>query len=207
METKKEKVSYCIGAEAGRNIGSQFDELDFLQLVAGFKDGIEKKPLALPPHEMNEIQEKLREEVVKQRQRHIEQLAAKNKDEGEQFLLRNHRNPDVKVLPSGLQYEVLVSGTGRSPKSYEKVLARYKGSLLNGAVFDQTLDSDPPRAFVVAETIPGWSEAIQMMRVGDKWRVFVPSYLAYREHGRPGTMIEPNMVLIFEIELVDILEN
>ena len=127
-----------------------------------------------------------------------------NKKAGEEFLSINKDRAGVVELPSGLQYQVLKQGTGAKPKATDKVKCHYHGTLINGTVFDSSVERGQPAVFGVNQVIPGWVEALQLMPVGSKWRLFIPSNLAYGEHGA-GEMIEPNSTLIFDVELLDII--
>jgi FKBP-type peptidyl-prolyl cis-trans isomerase FklB len=128
--------------------------------------------------------------------------AAKNKKEGEAFLAANKTKEGVKTLPSGLQYKVLKNGTGKTPKATDSVKAHYAGTLLNGTEFDSSIKRGEPTVFPVNGVIPGWIEALQLMKTGSKWQLFIPSELAYGERGQQS--IPPNSVLIFEVELIGI---
>ena len=130
-------------------------------------------------------------------------LGDKNKKEGEAFLAANKSKDGVKTLPSGLQYKVIKSGTGATPGPTDVVQAHYKGTLLDGTVFDSSYDRGKPETFPVNGVIPGWTEALQLMKVGDKWELFVPANLAYKETGA-GSDIGPNAVLLFDVELLDV---
>ena len=126
-----------------------------------------------------------------------------NKKKGEEFLAENKKKPDVKTTASGLQYVVLKEGTGKKPELNDSVLCHYHGTLIDGTVFDSSVDRGTPISFPVRGVIPGWTEALQLMKEGSKWRVFIPSDLAYKQRGAPPT-IGPNETLIFEIELLQV---
>ena len=128
-----------------------------------------------------------------------------NKKAGEEFLSINKGRAGVVTLPSGLQYQVLQQGNGEKPKATDKVKCHYHGTLINGTVFDSSVERGTPAVFGVNQVIPGWVEALQLMPVGSKWRLFIPSNLAYGENGA-GEMIEPNSTLIFDVELLDIVK-
>ena len=128
-----------------------------------------------------------------------------NKKAGEEFLNINRHKAGVVELPSGLQYEVLKNGTGAKPTANDKVKCHYHGTLINGTVFDSSVQRGEPAVFGVSQVIPGWVEALQLMPVGSKWRLFIPSNLAYGENGA-GNLIEPNSTLIFDVELLDIVK-
>jgi FKBP-type peptidyl-prolyl cis-trans isomerase FklB len=131
------------------------------------------------------------------------EVAKKNRAEGEAFLAENKKKEGVKTLPSGLQYKVIKAGTGKKPKSTDTVTVHYRGALINGAEFDSSFKRGQPATFLVSKVIPGWTEALQLMEVGAKWQLFIPSSLAYGEQGA-GSDIGPNATLIFEVELVSI---
>ena len=131
------------------------------------------------------------------------QQAAENLKAGEAFLAENKKRPEVVALPSGLQYEILEAGTGPSPKNFHNVTCHYHGTLIDGTVFDSSVDRGEPISFPVDGVIPGWTEALQLMKEGDKWKIFIPSNLAYGEHGA-GEKIAPNSTLVFEVELLSI---
>lgn len=203
METNREKVSYCIGLEAGRNIKGQFGDIDQDLLKKGFNDAVAERTPALKQEEIKQILQALQKQVQAQQKAFIEQMSAKNKQEGEEFLQDNREQEGVVQLSSGLQYKVLKSGQGRSPTLYDTVVVHYRGTLLNGTVFDSTYERQEPVEFPVNRVIPGWSEALKLMKTGDKWEVFIPAYLAYGETGY-GPQIEPNATLVFEMELIRI---
>jgi len=203
MKSNREKVSYCIGLEAGKNIKGQFKDIDDELLKKGFSDALSDKTPALERDEINKILQALQKQVQEQQRVFVEELATKNKEEGEKFLKKNKKEEGVKALPSGLQYKVLQAGNGENPSMHDEVTVHYRGTLINGAVFDSTYERDQPQQFPVARVIPGWSEALKLMKVGDKWQLFIPSYLAYGETGY-GPQIEPNSTLIFEMELLKI---
>lgn len=203
MESNREKVSYCIGLEAGKNIKGQFKDIDQELLKKGFEHAIAEKNPELERDEIKEILTALQKQVQQQQKAFIEQVATKNKEEGEAFLKENADKEGVKVLSSGLQYKILESGSGETPSMHDEVSMHYRGTLINGTVFDSTYEREKPQDFPVSRVIPGWTEALKMMRVGDKWQVFIPSYLAYGETGY-GPQIEPNATLIFEMELIKI---
>lgn len=194
-----DKVSYALGLSIGnnfRNTGIKDLQLeDFMQGLSAVMSGT--KP-AISYEEAKQVIDayfmKLREEKM--------QL---NKAAGEEFLYINQHKAGVVTLPSGLQYEVLRKGTGPKPKASDKVKCHYHGTLINGTVFDSSVQRGKPAVFGVSQVIPGWVEALQLMPVGSRWRLFIPSKLAYGEQGA-GEMIEPNSTLIFDVELLDIVK-
>lgn len=202
LKSQKEKVSYIIGMEIGSNLKKQLADVDSTILAKGIQDALtDRKPLLTE----KEIQETMaafqKEMMVKQTE-----VAKKNKAEGEAFLSENKKKEGVKALPSGLQYKVIKTGTGKKPKSNDTVTVHYRGTLINGAEFDSSYKRGQPVSFQVSGVIPGWTEALQLMEVGAKWQLFIPSNLAYGEQGA-GRDIGPNATLIFEVELVSIQEK
>ena len=156
---------------------------------------------ATPSITYDEAKQVINEYLVKLQQEKLEI----NKKAGEEFLNINRHKAGVVELPSGLQYEVLKQGTGVKPALTDKVKCHYHGTLINGTVFDSSVDRGEPAVFGVNQVIPGWVEALQLMQVGAKWRLFIPSLLAYGEHGA-GQVIEPNSTLVFDAELLDIVK-
>ncbi len=205
MESNREKVSYCIGLETGRNVCNQFKDIDLELLKKGFGDAVSQRTPALTHEEINHILQALQQQIQQQQKEFILQVAEKNRKEGEVFLQENKEKEGVVSLPSGLQYKVLSSGTGTSPTLYDTVNVHYRGEFIDGTVFDSSYERGSPTQFPVNRVISGWSEALKLMKVGDKWQLFIPSYLAYGETGF-GPHIEPNMVLIFEMELLEIVK-
>lgn len=203
METHQEKTSYCIGFETGRNLIAQFADMDLSLLIQGFTDGVQMFPSKIPSEEIKSILGSLKQHVQDQQRQFLITLAEENKKQAETFLAANKRKEGITACASGLQYEVLSAGSGPKPQLLDTVTVHYQGSFLDGKVFDSSYTRGKPQALAINRTIPGWAEALQMMPVGSKWRLFVPPYLAYGEMGRPG-QIPPNAILVFEVELIGI---
>lgn len=194
-----DKVSYALGLSMGNNFQSTgIKDLQIDDFTQGMKDVLNNAKTAISYDEarriINDYFAKLQTE-----KREL------NKKAGEEFLRINKEKAGVITRPSGLQYEILQKGTGQIPTSTCKVKCHYQGTLINGTVFDSSIQRGTPAVFGVNQVIPGWQEALQMMPVGSKWRLFIPSELAYGEHGA-GDSIEPNSTLIFDIELLDIVK-
>ena len=203
MDSTKEKVSYCIGLETGKSLRQQFSDMDLKLLIQGFQDAIDEKVPRLPEEEIRKVMQALKAQIETQQRQFVAKMAEENKKAGESFLVENKQKDGVVSLPSGLQYKVLHQGTGPSPTTLDVVQTHYKGYFLDGKVFDSSYERGKPQVFPVNRVIPGWSEALKLMKVGDKWQIFIPSYLAYGEMGF-GNEIGPNMTLVFEMELLGI---
>lgn len=206
LKTGKEKASYCLGLDAGNSIKMQFNDIDLNLLLQGFQDALHQNAPKVTQKEFQATMSALQEQVQQQQKAYIAQLAQSNKRTAEEFLTKNKAQPNVTTLTSGLQYEVLESGSGASPTLTDIVSVHYKGTFIDGTVFDSSYERNKPQVFPVNRVIAGWSEVLQLMKVGDKWKVFIPPYLAYGEAGFPPH-IEPNTLLIFEMELLSINEN
>lgn len=198
LKDKREKVSYIMGMNVGQMLKNEAVELDLQTVLRGIQDGYNGVKPTMSPEEIQKI---VQEYQAEQSQK-IQSLAQTNAEEGQAFLEKNKQQPDVVALPSGLQYKVLKRGDGPSPTATDTVTVRYKGTFINGKVFDATAEGGEPVTFRVDQVIPGWQEALPLMKVGDKWELYVPSNLAYGPQGmRP---IGPNTTLIFTIELLGI---
>ena len=205
-KTNTEKVSYGIGWNIGSNLVSQDLGVDFELVKKGFADALAKADQKVSDEDIQAAMVAFQEELQKKMVAKREADAAKNAKDGPEFLAKNGKRPEVKTTESGLQYEVLKAGDGASPKATDTVTAHYHGTLLDGTVFDSSVDRGEPLSIPVNRVIPGWTEALQLMKVGDKWKLFIPAELAYGEHGS-GPTIGPNAALIFEVELLSIPEN
>lgn len=209
LETKKQEMAYAVGSQ----VGNDFAQLETLNLsekkqlkafLQGFSDTILEKPLLLADEEIQQRIVAFRTEQKEvARKRYEGSPAYANLKEGEAFLEKNQKKEGVKVTESGLQYEVIKEGSGPSPKGNDTVSVHYEGKLIDGTVFDSSIKRGEPTQFTVRTVIRGWQEALGMMKKGSKYRLYIPSYLAYGERGASGH-IPPNSVLIFEVELLDI---
>lgn len=205
MKTTKEKVSYCIGLETGKNLKMQFADMDITCLTQGFHDALKEMPPQLAKEEIQNILVALKNQIETQQRQHFTRMSDENKKRGEAFLAENKTKEGVVTLPSGLQYKVVTEGPGSGPHPtlLDVVKIHYRGSFIDGRVFDSSYQRGQPVSFPLNRVITGWSEVLQQMHVGDKWQVFIPSYLAYAEAGY-GQEIGPNSTLVFEIELLGI---
>lgn len=203
LKTPAEKLGYSLGSDIGKSFKKNEMDIDKNAFVQGFLDGLaDSKPL-LTPEETRSIQQSAIMDMRKKLSEKRQVASAQNKKEGDAFLAENAKKEGVIKTPSGLQYEILTKGSGPIPKDTDRVQVNYSGKLLDGTEFDSSYQRGKPSTFAVKGVIPGWTEALLMMPVGSKWRIVVPSELAYKEHGA-GQKIGPNATLVFEIELVAI---
>jgi FKBP-type peptidyl-prolyl cis-trans isomerase FklB len=201
--SKKDKISYSIGMDIGTSLKRQDIDLNADELAAGLRDALSGGKPKLTEDEVHKILTEFQQELQAKAQERSQQLAEKNKKEGEAFLAANKKKPGVKTLPSGLQYKVITDGKGPIPKATDTVTTNYKGTLVDGTEFDSSYKRGEPATFPVNGVIKGWTEALQLMKVGSKWELYVPSDLAYGPRGA-GQMIGPNSTLVFEVELLSI---
>lgn len=204
LKTQKDKVSYSIGLDIGRNLKDQSIEIDPKLLSQGIQDAISGKHL-LTDEEIQKVMSTFREEMQAKAAAQAKVVGDKNLKEGDAFLAENKKKKGVVTLPSGLQYKILTAGTGKKPKATDTVTTNYKGTLIDGTEFDSSYKRGEPASFPVEGVIPGWTEALQLMPVGSKWQLVVPPSLAYGPRGA-GQAIGPNATLIFEVELLSIQE-
>ena len=182
---------------ASNLMNSGLRQLDVASFVEAFTEIMNNTTPSMSPQEANRV---IQDYFSKQQ----DEMLSKNLEAGKAFLAENSKKENVISLPSGLQYEVLVEGSGAKPRATDKVRCHYHGTLLNGAVFDSSVQRGQPAEFGVNQVIKGWVEALQLMSVGSKWRLFIPSDLAYGQQGAGGS-IEPNSTLIFDVELLEIV--
>src|SRR5213592_1004518 len=197
LKDQKDKVSYSIGMQIGFNLGRQKVDVNPDILAAGIKDAISGKP-QLTPDQVKDIMAQF-EKDMEQKQKEV---GEKNKTEGAKYLEENKKKAGVKTTASGLQYKVVKDGTGAQPKATDMVTVNYRGTLVDGTEFDSSYKRGQPATFPVNGVIKGWTEALQLMKVGSKYQVVVPSSLAYGERS-VSPEIGPNATLIFEVELLD----
>lgn len=203
LKSQKDKVSYIIGLNIGTNFKQQFVEIDTDLLLKGIKDALAGTTPLIGEKEAQEIMQAFQKEMIAKQTERAKQVGEKNKKDGEAFLAGNKKKEGVKTLASGLQYKILKEGTGKNPKATDTVVVHYRGTLINGKEFDSSYKRGEPITFAVGGVIPGWVEALQLMKVGAKWQLFIPSKLAYGEADRSAD-IGPNSTLIFEVELLKI---
>ncbi len=192
-----DKLSYALGMSMASNLmNSGLKQLDVESFVQAFTGVMNQTNPSMSPQEANQVIQ----DFFSQKQ---DDMLTRNLEAGQAFLAANRIKENVVSLPSGLQYEILTDGNGVKPKATDKVKCHYHGTLIDGTVFDSSLQRGQPAVFGVSQVIRGWVEALQLMSVGSKWRLFIPSNLAYGEQGA-GNSIEPNSALIFDVELLGI---
>lgn len=202
-ETETEKFSYSIGVDIGKSLETIKDDIDMAALNQGLDDVLSEKEVLLDDTARREIQmtvaQKLRDKHMKKQAEEAKTAVA----DGQKFLAENGKKSGVTTTASGLQYEVLKAAEGAKPSATDTVTVHYKGTLLNGETFDSSYERKEPTSFRLDQVIPGWTEGLQLMNVGSKFRFAIPASLAYGEQGAGGK-IGPNQTLIFEVELLDI---
>ena len=211
LETDKEQVSYMIGMEMGKSLKPIKDEVDLKIVHQAMQDVVNDKKLLLNDEQMAKVmqtfsakmQAKQQEEMVKKQAEMAEQ-GKKNVELEKTFLTANGKKPGVVTTASGLQYQIITQGTGPKPKVDDRVSVHYAGTLLDGTEFDSSYKRNEPAQFVLGSVVPGWKEALQLMPVGSKYKLWIPSKLGYGESGTPGGPIPPNSTLVFEVELLQI---
>ena len=203
LKGDKEKLSYSIGMDIGGNLKRQSVEVDPDLLAKGIKDSYGGGKTILTEDEARKTIADFQKTLMAKQAETMQKLSEKNKADGEKFLAENAKKEGVKTLPSGLQYKEIVPGTGKSPNATDTVTTHYKGTLIDGTEFDSSYKRGQPATFQVSGVIPGWTEALQRMKAGAKWQLFVPPNLAYGEKGA-GQVIGPNATLIFEVELISV---
>ncbi|KAA3438442.1 FKBP-type peptidyl-prolyl cis-trans isomerase [Rufibacter hautae] len=197
------RISYIIGRDMAANFAKQGIEVEPEALLFGLKEAISGNPSKLDQNEVQQAMMQLQEQMQEKQQGMAGASGEQNKKEGEAFLEANKVKEGVHSLPSGLQYQVLESGSGKTPTRNSNVTTHYHGTLIDGTVFDSSYERGEPASFPVSGVIAGWTEALQLMKEGDKWRLFIPSNLAYGTRGAGGD-IGPNATLIFDVELITV---
>lgn len=206
LTTEKEKVSYSMGVDIGKRLKQQSIDFDPDLFAKGLKDVYGGGETLLTDQEIKETLTTFQKTLIAKQTEMRKQQGEKNKSEGDAFLAGNKKKVGVITLPSGLQYTVIEEGTGKTPKATDTVVTNYRGTLIDGTEFDSSYKRGKPATFPVNGVIKGWTEALQLMKEGAKWKLFIPSDLAYGERGA-GNSIGPNATLIFDIELISVKEE
>lgn len=200
LSTNEAKASYGVGLQMGQQLANVFNGLSLEAAIAGITDSFSGKGPQIPGEEINEAFQVIQAQVEAEKAEQAKQFAG----EGEAFLAENAKRDEVVVLESGLQYEVITAGEGDTPSAESVVSTHYRGTLIDGKQFDSSYDRGEPAQFPVGGVIAGWTEALQQMKVGSKWKLYIPYHLAYGEAGAGGD-IGPYQALVFDIELLEIV--
>jgi len=202
-ESVIDRASYGIGYNLGKGLSEQKIEAQLELVLAGVRDGFGDAAPLLTVEEMQAALNELQQQVQARQAQLQQEQGEMNKQQGESFLATNAERPEVQSTASGLQYEILTAGDGAKPTASDTVTVHYRGTLIDGTVFDSSYDRGEPATFPLNRVIAGWTEGLQLMPVGSKWKLFLPSHLGYGEQGAGGD-IGPNAALIFEVELLSI---
>jgi FKBP-type peptidyl-prolyl cis-trans isomerase len=205
INSRKDKLSYAFGMDLARDLKRQRNDLNVNLLVRALTDSLSDKATLMTEEEVTATLTTFQRERKQDLEHAKSMLSEKNKKAGQEFFAQNLRTDGIVTLPSGLQYKVLKQGNGKKPNLDDKVVCNYRGTLLDGKEFDSSYKKKQPATLPVKGLIKGWSEALQLMPVGSKWQLFIPSQLAYGERVVGG--IAPNAMLIFEVELISIVEK
>lgn len=203
LKDSKDKVSYSIGLNIAKSMKQEGLDINPDALAAAMKDVFAGAKPQLSEEEVQAVMQEFQKDMMAKRAKGQQEGLAKNKAEGEKFLADNKKKEGIKTTASGLQYKVIKDGTGKTPKATDTVSTHYRGTLISGKEFDSSYKRGEPAEFPVNGVIKGWTEALQLMKEGAKWQLFIPSELAYGERGA-GQDIGPNSTLIFDIELLKV---
>jgi len=202
-KTESDKVSYSVGYRLGGDFKRQQVDINSDMLVQGIEDAASGGEALMTDEQMRTVMMNLANRVKAEQMEKQKQEGAENVKAGEAFLAENAGKEGVKTTDSGLQYKVITAGEGKTPQKSDKVTVHYRGTLTDGSEFDSSYSRNKPASFGVGQVIPGWTEALQLMKEGDKWEIYLPSKLGYGERGA-GAKIPPNSTLIFEVELISV---
>lgn len=206
LATEKEQVSYMIGLQMGKSLEPLKDEVDLKTLEKALETALSGGKPLMTEEQLAQVGETFGTRMQAKRAAEMEAKAKGNKEEGATFLAENAKKPGVETTASGLQYQVLQAGEGAKPTADSVVRVHYKGTLLDGTTFDSSYDRNEPVVFPLTQVVAGWQEGITLMPVGSKYRFWIPSELGYGEQGTPGGPIGPNATLVFEVELLEIVQ-
>lgn len=215
LDTENSQINYKIGSDVGQYMNKSEMEFDKEAFITGLEDGLAGRDLRLSDEELTKVQTVIREKQQKLAQARQQEMMAEleeqkvtNKNEGDEFRAKKAKEDGVKTTESGLMYEVIEAGSGEQPGSENAtVVVHYTGTLLDGTKFDSSVDRGQPATFALNQVIPGWTEGLQLMKKGAKYRFYIKPDLAYGSDARPGSPIGPNSTLIFDVELIDVNPN
>ncbi len=205
LNTTMDKVSYAIGVNIGQNFKNQGLQINSNAISQGIKDGLQGNTPLMSQQEMQTTLMDFQKQLIAQRQQNLQALSTKNKQEGDAFLATNKTKPGVVTLPDGLQYKIITEGSGTPPSDQDTVTVNYEGTFINGKIFDSSYTRGKPVTFPVSEIIPGWTEALKLMKPGSTWYLFIPPNLAYGERGIGP--IGPNQTLLFKVNLISVTKG
>jgi len=203
LKDRREKESYSLGFQFGKNMQYQGVEIDLDLYADGVRDALSGQEPRMTVEEIRSAIQDLQQRLAAARQESLKAQAEKNIEGGKTFLTENGKKDGVKTLPSGLQYKVLSEGSGKMPKASDTVTVHYRGTFIDGNEFDSSIARGQPASFQVNRVISGWTEALQLMKEGSRWQLFIPPGLAYGERGAPPR-IPPQSTLVFEVELISV---
>jgi FKBP-type peptidyl-prolyl cis-trans isomerase FklB len=203
LKDQKDKESYSLGYQFGTSMKMQGVDINLDVYTAAIRDALAGNKPQMSAEEMQSTVMGIRQRTAAAQQKAMKEQGEKNLAEGKAFLAENAKKQGVKTLPSGLQYKILSAGKGKTPKKSDTVTVHYRGTLIDGSEFDSSVSRGQPATFKVDGVIPGWTEALQLMKESDKWQLFIPAALAYGERGAPPR-IPPQSTLIFEVELISV---
>jgi len=202
LKDQKDKESYSLGYQFGQGAKHEGLDINVEFYTSGIRDALSGSKPQLSQEEIQKTVLEVQKRVVAAHQKELKEMSAKNLAAGKAFLEENKKKEGVKTLPSGLQYKVLAEGSGKTPKAADNVTVNYKGTFINGAEFDSSYKRGKPATFQVDKVVKGWTEALQMMKEGSRWQLFIPPELGYGDRG--GGPVPPNSTLIFEVELISV---
>jgi FKBP-type peptidyl-prolyl cis-trans isomerase len=203
----KAEVGYALGRNFAMGLKENHVDCDLQSLMAGINDAFSGAQPKWTDQQLSAVMQRFQQEMEQKETSRMQQEAMKNQQDANAFLAANGKKEGVQTMPSGLQYKVVQQGRGPAPTMNDTVKCNYRGTLLNGTEFDSSARQGGPAEFPLKRVIPGWTEALQKMHVGDKWQLYVPAKLAYGMNPPPNTPIEPGSLLVFDIELLDIVKQ
>ena len=206
LPTEKDRVSYMVGMALGKQLEPIKDEVDVDTIVKAVKSTLKGDKLLMTDDQAREVSEQFGQKMQQKAVAKAEAEAKTNLEAGKKFLAENAKKPGIQSTASGLQYQVVTEGKGPKPKAGDVVRVHYKGATLDGKTFDSSYDRGEPATFVLTQMVPGWQEGLTLMPVGSKFKLWIPGNLGYGEKGTPGGPIGPNATLVFDVELLDIVQ-